>query len=276
LSWPLAAFEIKRTLKHETANSLGDGIRLLLTWVGLCFVFFSLSAGKRSLYLLPTLPALAILCGVAIDRGLSRRSTLSGIGWATLSTPTLALAGLGCAIVVGGDLWSETFPGFAPSPRLGAACVAIAAAGLVAHLALGQRGASWGQHFVVPIAVLCCFEALVFTVAYPGFDAEKSPAPIARAAAALSEPGRPIAVFDQPALAAGVAYYSGRRVVPISRDTTLDDFRAEGGRVLIAREQTVRSTPALDAFEIVGSSRSGSRKLLLMTIRNAEPLSSRR
>jgi 4-amino-4-deoxy-L-arabinose transferase-like glycosyltransferase len=41
----------------------GPRERFLLAWAGTVFVFFSLAAGKRSAYLLPLFPPLAVLCG---------------------------------------------------------------------------------------------------------------------------------------------------------------------------------------------------------------------
>ena len=40
--------------------------RFLLAWLGSAFVFFSLSGGKRGLYLLPAFPAAALLCADAV------------------------------------------------------------------------------------------------------------------------------------------------------------------------------------------------------------------
>lgn len=48
-------------------------IALLLSWIALVVLFFSLSAGKRGVYILPALPALALACGPYLNELLSKR-----------------------------------------------------------------------------------------------------------------------------------------------------------------------------------------------------------
>jgi len=56
--------------------------RLLLAWLGSAFAFFSLSAGKRGLYLLPALPAAALLAADGVLAWLGRRGARPGRGLA--------------------------------------------------------------------------------------------------------------------------------------------------------------------------------------------------
>lgn len=56
LFFPLLAVRVARRL-----SSADDGVGFLVCWVGVTFVFLSLSAGKRPDYLLPLYPPLAIL-----------------------------------------------------------------------------------------------------------------------------------------------------------------------------------------------------------------------
>ncbi|GMU93439.1 MAG: hypothetical protein AMXMBFR4_24970 [Candidatus Hydrogenedentota bacterium] len=44
----------------------GDGMRLLLSWIVPAIVFFSISSGKRAVYLLPLYPAIAVLIAYAL------------------------------------------------------------------------------------------------------------------------------------------------------------------------------------------------------------------
>lgn len=66
----------------------GPAMRLLLCWILPAIVFFSISSGKRAIYLLPIFPAIAILFGTTIielmdsDRTKWRRRT--GYVWATI------------------------------------------------------------------------------------------------------------------------------------------------------------------------------------------------
>lgn len=89
----------------------------LKIWAGVMFVFFSFSAGKRAVYLLPIYPALALLLAVWFQQQLESRGIRALCfrliaGFATLTGALLILIALG-------DLWSHD-PGqlFAPIQRL--------------------------------------------------------------------------------------------------------------------------------------------------------------
>lgn len=78
------------------APALGERAtaRLLATWIGVAFVFFSLSAGKRGLYLLPIHPALALVGVFAFANPASRSRTLAR------AIAGVALIELGAALLV--------------------------------------------------------------------------------------------------------------------------------------------------------------------------------
>ncbi|MEZ5499284.1 MAG: glycosyltransferase family 39 protein [Steroidobacteraceae bacterium] len=64
----------------------GNGrVALLLSYLLICFLFFSLSSGKRGVYLLPLLPVLAVIAAAPLETVLLRRA---------LSRWSLALAGI--------------------------------------------------------------------------------------------------------------------------------------------------------------------------------------
>ncbi|MEZ4353150.1 MAG: glycosyltransferase family 39 protein [Myxococcota bacterium] len=77
-----------------------DRARFLLAWILVPFVFFSLSAGKRGLYLLPILPALAIAATLAGP--LARSASESAIG--AMGTTARAWRRLSIAIALVGVL----------------------------------------------------------------------------------------------------------------------------------------------------------------------------
>src|SRR5206468_438998 len=54
---------VRRSL---AANARRPGVALAGAWIATGFVFFSLAAGKRSVYLLPLHPAIALLAGAAV------------------------------------------------------------------------------------------------------------------------------------------------------------------------------------------------------------------
>ncbi|MCB9378091.1 MAG: phospholipid carrier-dependent glycosyltransferase [Holophagales bacterium] len=78
--------------------------RLLVAWIGFALAFFSLSAGKRGLYLLPIQPALALAAALAV--GTSRIRTRR-LAWAI---GAVALLELGGALLVLPRLDAEKSP----------------------------------------------------------------------------------------------------------------------------------------------------------------------
>jgi len=83
-----------------------DGLdRFALAWFAAVFVFYSLSTGKRSAYLLPLYPPLAIVTGRALAVGLGA-PLHRGIGGA-LRAGAVVLGGLGVAIAGAGARWIE-------------------------------------------------------------------------------------------------------------------------------------------------------------------------
>ncbi|TNF59924.1 MAG: glycosyltransferase family 39 protein [Burkholderiales bacterium] len=66
--------------------------RILLAWVALVILFFSLSAGKRGVYMLPALPMLALVAAVVWQRAVLERGTRWSTGVLRLG---LLLVGMG-------------------------------------------------------------------------------------------------------------------------------------------------------------------------------------
>ena len=271
LLWPWVGIQVWRTATRESISVGRNGTRLLIVWVGLCFAFFSLSAGKRGLYLLPTYPAVAILCGAAIDKFLVRRNQLPRVVWATLAGVAIAALGFGAFVWGNGGAALPSYPGFALPAAFGSILLVIATFSLAASLLLMARRASPLVQLSAPLAGIYLLEVLVFAVAYPAFDDEKSPRPISRAAAVLSESGSPIGVFDHPALAGGIAYYSGHPVVNLRSEQSLREFLDSGGRNIIVKQTKVDQVPRVAKFEVRAHSRSGERKLVVISPSGTQP-----
>ena len=97
LPWPVLAFWL--VPRWRAAWRARDARAwLLLAWVALVLLFFTLSPGKRGVYLLPALPALAIAAAGALPTILARRSVaraslaLSGVLVAALAGSSIAVA----------------------------------------------------------------------------------------------------------------------------------------------------------------------------------------
>ena len=89
-----------RRLRRRDARYL-----VLLGWIGLVLLFFTFSSGKRGVYILPAVPAMALACGPLIAAGLGRLKGPHRLGLgllATLTTVFLALTVGG----LGGQEWA--------------------------------------------------------------------------------------------------------------------------------------------------------------------------
>ncbi len=138
LPWSLLLLPRARSLFARPAAPRAPRPRALgfyLLWAGWCVLFFSLSRGKLPPYVLPAAPALALLFGCWLDRGLSQAggatSSLEGAGavprraamlfaaaWLVVSVAgwrlqllgpaaALAQAAMGAAAVAGVALWGR-------------------------------------------------------------------------------------------------------------------------------------------------------------------------
>lgn len=83
---PAAAVALVRRWRSDKESAL----RFLAVWFAVVFLFFSISSGKRTVYLLPLFPAAAMLIGWFLDRGVE---ALGGArsAWARGSALALAL-----------------------------------------------------------------------------------------------------------------------------------------------------------------------------------------
>lgn len=86
-------------------GSADDDLRFLQSWFGVMLIFFSLSSGKRAVYLLPMYPALALLLAVWC-----RRQTSLGVfrTWFLRIVSAIAvMSALVMLFVALGDLWTH-------------------------------------------------------------------------------------------------------------------------------------------------------------------------
>jgi 4-amino-4-deoxy-L-arabinose transferase-like glycosyltransferase len=264
LLWPLLILELRRRAQQPPdARRATPSWRFLLAWVATYFVFFSLSTGKRGLYLLPAFPASALLCGAALEASLARSRELPR--W--LERTVLALL---CAVAVAGlalssgiripDHEAVWVPG-----SFGIALAALGLAGMAAWRGLPRRRAPPGARVAACIAAVGMVELCVFTLFLPAFDPEKSPRPIAEQAAALAGPGQPIGLYGNAAIVGGLAFYSKRRVVQLIHWRDIWDFLDQGGRVVATKRSYANLVKRVAPIDVRVVQRSGKRSYVLMT-----------
>lgn len=282
LLFPAAAIGTARTLRDpEATPEAKRAQRFLLAWLGASFVFFSLSFGKRGLYLLPAFPALALLCAGGLERWLAGRARAPkrlaffalaiGALFALLGALALQL-GSGAPLpglfktrwlgrwVGPGDL-ADIDLGLLRSFALTLFGAIVVAA--VAWLALRRARSSALRFVFVPIGLAYAALFAAFAQLFPAIDPLRSVRPIAAAAAARTPAGAPIGLYDEHNLVGGLAYYASREhpIVELATPADVSAFFRAGGRVIVARE---RKLEGASLGEVVARFRSGERSVVLI------------
>lgn len=130
---PLTALAPWLVPRWKHAWSARDArVWLPLAWALLVLVFFSLSTGKRGLYIFPALPAVALACAPVLDEILSRRGVMRlGVGLAAVLVLATGGFSVAYALGVGVVVRLAHSGGLESSLRLAsvpAACLVVAAA----------------------------------------------------------------------------------------------------------------------------------------------------
>lgn len=196
---------------------------LAWTWIAGIVVFFSLSQSKRSPYILPIAPAVAILGAAIGERLLDGRLS----GWRRRATTTiLAVGGLlfaACGVL----LAARALPRY---PEVRSAILALATTLVAGGLAVAMgfvlrrlRGDSLrGTPAAGFLAALVAFYIVVATVAMPAADAFKSARPFSEKLTSLAEPDDVVLGLGFWKWRAGYTYYLKR---PIQIVPTADALR---------------------------------------------------
>jgi len=261
--WPLiAALGARRVLRADAEPGRARAWRFLLAWIGAMFVFFSVSSGKRGLYMLPALPAAALLCADAVVLAAAARASWPRFVSALLGASGLLLAG-GALLVSFHHVVKHV-----DVPRsFGVAAAASIALAFFAWRWLGRRlaGSSrlLAQAAVVPAAVLA-LELAVFVLLFPAFDAEKSPRPIAEAAAAQVPPDGAIGLVGSEGLLGGLVYYGHRPVRQLLDDAAVADFAAAGGQAIVVQKKELERVTRVVPVQEISGTRAGRRSILVV------------
>ncbi len=245
--------------------------RFLLSWVGASVVFFSFSAGKRGLYLLPALPGAALLCADASLRLLAERarppralSVAAGCGAALLA----ALGGAALAAPLLPAAHALSAPQLA---AFGTAALGIAAGSAVAWILQTHHRAPLPSRCGIAVAAVFGVELAAFLLLYPLLDAGKSARPVALAAAELTAPARPVGLLGDRALAGGLVYYGGRPVELLSTPESVGSFVADGGTAIVVQARKLERVEAVVPVRIEARFREGRRALLVVSPAAPEP-----
>ncbi len=267
LVWPALWLEARRAVFVPGADpERARAWRFLLTWIGVTLLFFSLSAGKRSLYLLPALPATALLSADLLARAVDRGSTLGPAAARGLFGLAAIGATAGGALAIAGPWLPVPLPravGFAIALLLVATIVAFRQSRTLPAVLASRR------RLTIGVASVFGIELVLFAGAFRALDSEKSPRAIAEAAAARVPDGEPIGLLGERGLIGGIAYYGNRRVKAFEHGEDVARYFAEGGRALIARRRDLPRIGEHASVEVVADARRGRRALVVVVPRIA-------
>jgi 4-amino-4-deoxy-L-arabinose transferase-like glycosyltransferase len=176
---PLALASVRRSRSLELAAA----------WVVTVFVFFSLASAKRSVYLLPLFPALALLVGAAAAEPPTGRLVRLTRALASLYAPFMLLLALVTAALAAGIDVSAPFKAWLKPPdAAGAAIVAQAAhaaRAVLMVLALATvaltpavrrtvRGGDWRRLVVLVAVVTTAWTAAFDAILHPAVGRQRS------------------------------------------------------------------------------------------------------
>jgi hypothetical protein len=233
--------------------------RFLVAWIGASFVFFSLSSGKRGLYLLPVLPALALLLADSWSRWIESERRIPRLVHVATAVLGLAVAAAGAWVALRDPLGAA-----AASLQCGVAAVAIVAAAALVQVGFARARAPLRLRIAVPVVAVWALELVAFAIAYPARDADKSPRAIAEAAAELTPPDRSIGLVGDAAMAGGLAYYADRRVALLRGGDDVAQFFAAGGRAVVVAEKKRDRVESVAAVRVHHRAREGRRAVLVL------------
>jgi dolichol-phosphate mannosyltransferase len=187
-------------------------LSFLLLWAGWCILFFSLSRGKLPLYLLPALPALALLVGAYLDLVIFRGAVGAVFRWARTLLPLVAAGTLAVGwLILGVGFWQTGALGGATLLAEAGACVLGLTAVIVWRRMLSIK-AAWAVCATVMAALL--FDGGQHLL--PALAEQRFPLQRPRAVAALLRDG-PAAVISHGQQWGSLSFLAGGDVFNLER-----------------------------------------------------------
>jgi 4-amino-4-deoxy-L-arabinose transferase-like glycosyltransferase len=272
---PLVLWAGHRILRRdeEADDPTRRAWRFLLATFLTSFVFFSISSGKRGLYLIPIFPATSLLCADALVRWLTGRTQLPRpfvAGSLLLLVFGLVLGVEAVLASQGRSLLLALFlePGALAELHAGLLLALGVAVLVVCGLAVGSwllarsNRTALLTYVAIVVAAVYGVELAATTLAYPALEPVTSIRPIAIAAAARTEPGERIGLFRDPQLLGGLAYYGHRRVAILETPEDARRFLDETGGPVVLKKRKLERISGETA--IVSSARHGRREIVVV------------
>jgi 4-amino-4-deoxy-L-arabinose transferase-like glycosyltransferase len=222
---PLSLVDLARRIRER--HSVANAYLFLACWSGLYIVFFSLSQTKLPNYVLPAVPALAIVIAVLLDRWISAP--------ASISRGLLRLA-LG-SIVVGGVVILVALPIVAATVLPGEAMLGLYGLGPVvgAMIAWYWMERQQAKRAVVSLAITAVVLATtLFGLASVRVSEHQNSVSLLECAHQGSPKNLTLAMFGHRA--PSLVFYAGQQVRPLaSADQVAEFFRTSEAPFLVTR-----------------------------------------
>ena len=258
LLWPAIWWRYRAARQDVEAAERSRAWRFLLAAIGAAFVFFSCSAGKRGVYLLPIYPLLAIASAEPLASWLDSRADTR---WLRLGLATGAVA---VALVGLGTLVFDRVAGIALPPSFGLVLAGAALAALWLEPRLRARSSPRLALFAAALGVLLAGEAAVFQRLFPALDVRNSARAVAELAASATPAGEPIGVYRSESLSGAIAYYGRRPARNLHEPEDLAAFAAAGGRAIVVEERDLAKLHTTLPVRKLGQGRSRQRTLFVV------------
>ena len=206
-----------------------ERMRLLMKWTLPAIIFFSISIGKRSVYLLPIYPAIAILQARAvldlIDGDARRWRTRTAVVWGAL------LIALGTAVFVipytqHAYLWSTRFP------LLGGCTLAMGVLAIVRAVRTGGRSIHADM-----VAGFTALTLLIVSILFPALNPHKGASAICAPLRQLSETGAEYRLYTLGFSREEYVFYSKHFHTPLLTDLLPVTLSHEIGQVDMIKQQ---------------------------------------
>lgn len=204
-------------------EGIGREFLFLFVWFAVIFIFFSLSKGKRGLYLLPLFPAVSLMVGKWWEDYISASIKMSSHRWFSIPFHIFLGLLLGLGIGIPWVVWTR-FPSYLPySLPVGLLFVGGSMGLFVLHR-LRYRAAI----FFLIVGVMACGFFYGLRVAFPLINPYKSARFISQEITSRIQPEEKLAIYGIPVIAP-YSYYTG--IVPIleleDKEEVKDFLRAE-------------------------------------------------
>jgi hypothetical protein len=250
---------------RETAEKRREFLALFV-WFVVIFLFFTVSKGKRGLYLLPLFPAASLMVGKLWNDFISGGMNQFKQGWVCI--PLYVLAGV--VVIAGLSLPWVAYTRF-PSEFFHALSLALVLLGIGLALLWSGKGRHHGAAFFLITGMVFAGFLFTFSVIFPRVNPFKSARFLSAEIQSRIKPGEKVAVLGMSDTSA-YNYYTG--ILPILEldglESTIGFLHSESRVYCLLQDwqfKQLRTVPGTPFVEVIDQGRTGHRDFVLISNR---------